>query len=98
MKYNKVSVGCFVSRYNIAAPVSSKCNVQSMKICTGINWLGTVPTGSSERRIENFKVQRRPENFVLNNQQLPQAPKSCITHQLQKCRSVTKVAVYRSVS
>jgi len=95
MKYNKVYVGCFVSRYNIAAPVSSKCNVQSMKICTGFSWLWIVPTGSSKHHTENFNVLRRSENFCLYDQQLPQAPKYCITHQLQQCRTLT---MYRSVN
>ena len=83
-----MSVDCFVSRYNIAAPVRSKCNTQSMKICIGFSWLGIVKTRSSERRTENFKVQRRSENFDLYDQQLPQAPKSCITHQLQQRRTL----------
>jgi len=87
MKFNKVSMDCFVSRYNFAAPLRSKCNVHSIKICTGFSWLWIVMTRSPERRTENFKVQRRPENFGLYDQQLPQTPKSCITHQSQQRRT-----------
>ena len=83
MKNNKVSMDCFVSRYNIATSICSKCTEQSRKICTGFTWLGIVPTRSSESRNEKFKVQRRPNIFGVYDQQLPQAPKSCITHQLQ---------------